>query len=111
MDIGGLTTVVANSAYIDARGSINGSNPAAARDNKYHSRLKLPHITECEALRDTLDLSFDSVCMEQPIGMHLFREFLDACPEYHEACLLWKDIEDYDLAEESDRVKKASKII
>ncbi|XP_075895982.1 rhodopsin kinase GRK1-like [Nelusetta ayraudi] len=111
MDIGGLTTVVANSAYINARGSIDGSNPASARDKKYHSRLKLPHITVCEGLRDTLDLTFDFVCVEQPIGKRLFREFLDANQEYQGASRLWRDIEDYDLAEDSDRAKKASKII
>lgn len=110
MDIGGLTTVVANSAYINARGSIDGSNAATARDKKYHSRLKLPHITVCEDLRETLDLSFDSA-VEQPIGKRLLREFLDANQEYHGACRLWKDIEDYDLAEDSDRAKKASKIV
>ncbi|XP_074550880.1 rhodopsin kinase GRK1-like [Halichoeres trimaculatus] len=111
MDIGGLTTVVANSAYINARGSIDGSNPGAARDKKYHSRLKLPHITVCEGLVETLDLSFDSVCVAQPIGKRLFREFLDANKEYNGACRLWRDIEDYDLSEDSDRAKKASKII
>ncbi|XP_071775811.1 rhodopsin kinase GRK1-like [Centroberyx gerrardi] len=111
MDIGGLTTVVANSAYINARGSIDGSNPAAARDKKYHARLKLPHITVCEDLRETLDLAFDSVCVDQPIGKRLFREFLDATPDYNGACRLWKDIDVYDLAEDSDRAKKASKIV
>ncbi|XP_058510836.1 rhodopsin kinase GRK1-like [Solea solea] len=111
MDIGGLTTVVANSAYINARGSIDGSNAATARDKKYHSRLKLPHITVCEGLRDTLDLAFDIICVEQPIGKRLFREFLDANPEYHGPCRLWKDIESYDLAEDSERMNKASKIV
>ncbi|XP_072300820.1 rhodopsin kinase GRK1-like [Eucyclogobius newberryi] len=111
MDIGGLTTVVANSAYINARGSIDGSNSAAARDKKYHSRLKLPHITVCEDLRETLDLAFDSTCVDQPIGKRLFREFLDSKQEYHGACRLWKDLEDYDMAEDSERVKKASKIV
>lgn len=103
--------MVANSAYINARGSIDGSNPAAARDKKYHSRLKLPHITVCEGLRDTLDLTFDSVCVEQPVGKRLFREFLDANKEYAGACRFWRDMEDYDNAEDSDRVKKASKMI
>ncbi|XP_029936980.1 rhodopsin kinase-like [Myripristis murdjan] len=109
MDIGGLTTVVANSAYINARGSIDGSS-AATRDKKFFSRLKLPHITVCENLRDTLDLAFDTL-VEEPIGKRLFREFLDANQEYHGACKLWKDIESYDLAEDSERAKKASKIV
>ncbi|KAM6986240.1 rhodopsin kinase GRK1-like [Aplochiton taeniatus] len=111
MDIGDLSTVVANSAYINARGSFDGSNPAAARDKKYHSRLKLPHITVCEGLRDGLDLAFESVCVDQPIGKRLFREFLDASRDYEGPCRLWKDIEEYDLTEDSDRIQKASRMV
>ncbi|XP_041699865.2 rhodopsin kinase GRK1-like [Coregonus clupeaformis] len=111
MDLGSLTTVVANSAYISARGSFDGSNPAASRDKKYHARLKLPHITVCEGLQETLDLAFQSVCVEQPIGKRLFREFLEMAPEYHGPCHLWRDIEEYDLAEDTDRAQKASRII
>ncbi|KAM4609226.1 rhodopsin kinase GRK1-like [Polymixia lowei] len=111
MDIGGLTTVVANSAYINARGSVDGSDLASARDKKYHARLKLPHITVSENLKDTLDLAFDIICVEQPIGKRLFREFLDSDPDYHGSCRLWKDIEAYGLVEDSDRMQKASKIV
>ncbi|KAI1885180.1 hypothetical protein AGOR_G00217530 [Albula goreensis] len=112
MDIGGLTTVVANSAYISARGSFDGTaNPAANRDKKYFAKLKLPHITVCEGLRETLDLQFHSVCVEQPIGKRLFQEFLETANEYKGPCRLWKDIEAYDTAEDSDRVQKAAKII
>ncbi|CAK6965912.1 rhodopsin kinase GRK1 [Scomber scombrus] len=112
MDIGGLSTVVANSAYISARGSFDGTaNPTANRDKKYHSRLKLPHITVCEGLRETLDLGFQTVCVEQPIGKRLFQEFLDSNNDYKGPCRLWKDIEDYNMAEDEDRVKKASKIL
>ncbi|KAM6942838.1 rhodopsin kinase GRK1 isoform 2-T2 [Xenentodon cancila] len=112
MDIGGLTTVVANSAYISARGSFDGTaNPATNRDKKFHSRLKLPHITVCEGLRETLDLSFQTVCIEQPIGKRLFQEFLESNNEYKGPCRLWKDVEDYNMAEDEDRTKKASKIL
>uniref|UniRef100_H3CVN9 G protein-coupled receptor kinase n=1 Tax=Tetraodon nigroviridis TaxID=99883 RepID=H3CVN9_TETNG len=112
MDIGGLTTVVANSAYISARGSLDGTaNPAANRDRKYRSRLKLPHITLCEGLRETLDLGFQRVCVEQPIGKRLFQEFLDSKAEYKGPCHLWRDVEEYNMAEDADRVRKASKIL
>uniref|UniRef100_UPI003AAF1735 rhodopsin kinase GRK1 n=1 Tax=Centroberyx gerrardi TaxID=166262 RepID=UPI003AAF1735 len=112
MDIGGLTTVVANSAYISARGSFDGTaNPAANRDKKYHACLKLPHITVCEGLRETLDLGFQTVCVDQPIGKRLFQEFLDSNTEYKGPCRLWKDIEEYNNAEDKDRVHKASKIL
>ncbi|KAG7256241.1 hypothetical protein CRUP_011287 [Coryphaenoides rupestris] len=108
MDLGALATVMANSAYINARGSIDGN--AAARDKKYHSRLKLPHITACEDLRDTIDLTFDTVCLEQPIGKLLFREFLSAA-QYHGPCRLWTDIEAYDVAEDADTSQRASRIV
>lgn len=112
MDIGGLTTVVANSAYISARGSFDGTaNPAANRDKKYHAKLKLPHITVCEDLRETLDLQFKSICVEQPIGKRLFQEYLEITNEYKGPCRLWKDIEAYDTAEDKDRAQKAAKIL
>ncbi|KAM4630242.1 rhodopsin kinase GRK1 [Polymixia lowei] len=112
MDIGGLTTVVANSAYISARGSIDGTASSAAnQDKKYRSRLKLPHITVCEGLRETLDLGFQTVCVEQPIGKRLFWEFLGSNSEYKGPCRLWKDIEDYNMAEDQDRATKAGKIL
>uniref|UniRef100_A0A3Q3QAK4 G protein-coupled receptor kinase n=1 Tax=Monopterus albus TaxID=43700 RepID=A0A3Q3QAK4_MONAL len=50
-----------------------------------HLRLKLTHITVCEGLRETLDLAFDSICVEQLIGKCLFREFLDANEEAKKA--------------------------
>lgn len=109
MDIGDLTTVVANSAYISA---LDGTaNPAANRDWRYRSRLKLPHITVCEGLWETLDLGFQTVCTEQPIGKRLFQEFLDSKAEYKGPCLLWKDVEEYNTVEDADRVKKAGKIL
>lgn len=112
MDMGSLTTVVANSAYISARGSFDGSaNPAASRDKKYHAKLKLPHITVCEDLAETLDIQFESICVEQPIGKRLFQEFLLAANEYKGPCKLWQDIEEYNTVEDKDRVRKASKIV
>ncbi|XP_037545878.1 rhodopsin kinase GRK1 [Nematolebias whitei] len=112
MDIGGLTTVVANSAYISARGSFDGSaNPSVIRDKKYRSRLKLPHITVCEGLRETLDLGFNVICVEQPIGKRLFQEFLESNNEYKGPCRLWKDVEEYNMAEDEDRANKARKIL
>ncbi|XP_014817132.1 PREDICTED: rhodopsin kinase-like, partial [Calidris pugnax] len=51
MDIGGLETVVANSAYVSARG---GPGASSGRDRRQRARLRLPHISQCEALRARL---------------------------------------------------------
>ncbi|KAJ8003415.1 hypothetical protein DPEC_G00148080 [Dallia pectoralis] len=110
MDLGSLTTVVANSAYISARGSFDGTANVSA-NKKYHARLKLPHITVCEGLRETLDLGFQNACVEQPIGKRLFREFLESHSDYKGPCCFWKDIEDYNQSQDKDRTRKASKML
>ncbi|XP_061875696.1 rhodopsin kinase GRK1-like, partial [Colius striatus] len=104
MDIGGLETVVANSAYVSARGGPG----APSRDRR--QRLRLPHISQCEALRARLagggggggggrqeeeeeDRSFAWQCVEQPIGQRLFRRFLARTPELAAAAELWDELD------------------
>lgn len=111
MDIGGLENVVANSAYVSARGSVDGNAAASMRDKKYRAKLDLPHIKKCEHMKTTVDLTFDSMCVKQPIGMRLFQQYLDSEPAHMNASDLWKDIEDYNVAQEKDRQQKALKIV
>ncbi|XP_008300817.1 rhodopsin kinase GRK1b [Stegastes partitus] len=111
MDIGGLETVVANSAYVSARGSLDGSAAASMRDKKLRARLKLPHIRDCEHMKTTVDATFDSMCVRQPIGKRLFQQFLESDATHKNAGELWKDIEDYTICQEKDRVQKAQKMV
>lgn len=111
MDFGSLETVVANSAFIAARGSFDGSSAPSSRDKKYLAKLKLPPLSKCEALRDSLDLEFQNVCSEQPIGKRLFQQFLKANERHVPALELWKDIEDYDTADDDLRPQKARAIL
>uniref|UniRef100_A0A669BIT8 G protein-coupled receptor kinase n=1 Tax=Oreochromis niloticus TaxID=8128 RepID=A0A669BIT8_ORENI len=111
MDIGGLETVVANSAYVSARGSMDGASAAALRDKKMRARLKLPHIRNCEHMKATLDTTFDSMCVKQPIGKRLFQQYLESDATHKNAGELWKDIEEYIVCQEKDRLQKAQKIV
>ncbi|XP_028654886.1 rhodopsin kinase GRK1b [Erpetoichthys calabaricus] len=111
MDIGGLETVVANSAYVAARGSVDGNAAATMRDKKMRARLKLPHITQCDHLKNTVDMSFYQLCIKQPIGKRLFQEFLSSEETFKSVANLWKDIEDYNSAEEKDRPKRSQRIV
>ncbi|KAM6907896.1 rhodopsin kinase GRK1b [Xenentodon cancila] len=111
MDIGGLETVVANSAYVSARGSVDGCAAAAMRDKKMRARLKLPHIRDCEHMKATVDGTFDSMCIKQPIGKRLFQQFLESDATYKNAGELWKDIEEYATCQDKDRLQKAQRII
>uniref|UniRef100_A0A3B3ZFR6 G protein-coupled receptor kinase n=1 Tax=Periophthalmus magnuspinnatus TaxID=409849 RepID=A0A3B3ZFR6_9GOBI len=111
MDIGGLETVVANSAYVSARGSVDGAAAATMRDKKMRARLKLPHIRECEHMKTKVDSTFDSMCVKQPVGKRLFQQYLDSDATHKNAGQLWKDIEDYVVCQEKDRLQKAQKIV
>lgn len=110
MDIGGLETVVANSAYVSARGSLDTSAASAMRDKKYRAKLNLPHIRECEHIKTTVDSAFDSMCVQQPIGKRLFQQFLSSDVTHRAVGELWKDVEGYNMVLEKDRVQKAQKI-
>lgn len=111
MDFGSLETVVANSAFIAARGSFDGSSTPSSRDKKYRAKLKLPPLSKCEALRDGLDLEFRDVCLQQPIGKRLFQQFLKGDERHVPALELWKDIEDYDMADDDLRPQKTRAIL
>ncbi|KAJ3589923.1 hypothetical protein NHX12_010763 [Muraenolepis orangiensis] len=111
MDIGGLETVVANNAYVSARGSIDGSSAATMRDKKMRAKLNLPHIRNCEQMKTTVDSAFPSMCVAQPVGKRLFQQYLDGEEAHKNAGQLWKDIEDYNTSQEKDRVQKAQRIV
>ncbi|KAL0615109.1 Rhodopsin kinase GRK1 [Plecturocebus cupreus] len=111
MDFGSLETVVANSAFIAARGSFDGSSSQSSRDKKYLAKLKLPPLSKCESLRTSLSLEFESVCLEQPIGKKLFQQFLQSGEKHLPALELWKDIEDYDTVDDDLRPQKAKAIL
>lgn len=111
MDIGGLETVVANSAYVSARGSVDGAAAATMRDKKMRARLNLPHIKKCEHMKTTVDAAFDSMCVKQPIGKRLFQQYLESVEAHKNPGELWKDMEDYNIAQEKDRIQKAQKIV
>ncbi|KAL4663805.1 hypothetical protein H8957_013483 [Semnopithecus entellus] len=111
MDFGSLETVVANSAFIAARGSFDGSSSQPSRDKKYLAKLKLPPLSKCEYLRDSLSLEFESVCLEQPIGKKLFQQFLQSAEKHVPALELWKDMEDYDTADNDLQPQKAQTIL
>lgn len=111
MDIGGLETVVANSAYVSARGSVDATAAATMRDKKYRAKLNLPHIRECEHMKTTVDSAFDSMCVRQPIGKRLFQQYLASEAAHKNSGEFWMDVEEYLMAQEQDRAQKAQKMV
>lgn len=62
-------------------------------------------------MKTTVDSAFDSMCVHQPIGKLLFQQFLSSDLTHRAAGEFWKDVEDYSMVLEKDRVQKAQKII
>uniref|UniRef100_A0A8C8LMH0 G protein-coupled receptor kinase 1 b n=1 Tax=Oncorhynchus tshawytscha TaxID=74940 RepID=A0A8C8LMH0_ONCTS len=101
--MGGLQNIVANSAYVSARGIVDGMAASTMRDKKFRTKLNLPHIKKSEHMKTTVDSGFDSMCVKQPIGKRLFQQYLERDATHKNACELWKDIEDYNITQEKYR--------
>lgn len=125
--------MVANSAYVSARGGPGGGG----KDKRSKARLRLPHISQCETLRAQLggtsgtqnggpgapngappghtqdggqDTSFRWQCVDQPIGKLLFRRFLEGAPQFAAAGALWSAIEAFEQCEDTEREESAKKL-
>uniref|UniRef100_A0A3Q0REM5 G protein-coupled receptor kinase n=1 Tax=Amphilophus citrinellus TaxID=61819 RepID=A0A3Q0REM5_AMPCI len=57
------------------------------RSKKWKEMLKLPHISQCEELRRTIERDYTSLCEKQPIGRLLFRQYCDTRPELKRYCI------------------------
>uniref|UniRef100_A0A3B3TM66 G protein-coupled receptor kinase n=1 Tax=Poecilia latipinna TaxID=48699 RepID=A0A3B3TM66_9TELE len=68
-------SLIANLIVLSGGGKRNG------RSKKWKEMLKLPHISQCEELRRTIERDFTSLCEKQPIGRLLFRQYCDTRPE------------------------------
>uniref|UniRef100_A0A3Q0KKL4 G protein-coupled receptor kinase n=1 Tax=Schistosoma mansoni TaxID=6183 RepID=A0A3Q0KKL4_SCHMA len=68
-----LENIVANTVYIKAKRS--GDDGDKGRSRKWKTLLAFPHISNCSYLKKCLDLSYDFIVEQQPIGKRLFRLF------------------------------------
>ncbi|MEQ2239199.1 G protein-coupled receptor kinase 4 [Ilyodon furcidens] len=65
--------------------------------------LKLPHISQCEELRRTIERDFTSLCEKQPIGRLLFRQYCDTRPELKRCIDFMDAVAMYQLAPDEKR--------
>uniref|UniRef100_A0A7N8YPE4 G protein-coupled receptor kinase n=1 Tax=Mastacembelus armatus TaxID=205130 RepID=A0A7N8YPE4_9TELE len=65
--------------------------------------LKLPHISQCEELRRTIERDYTSLCEKQPIGRLLFRQYCDTKPELKRCIEFMDAVAMYQLAPDEKR--------
>ncbi|KAK1790681.1 hypothetical protein P4O66_014545 [Electrophorus voltai] len=105
-DMGALDNLVANTAYLKAQGGDDKELKKRRRS------LALPRAEQCAGARASVPSDFESLCVVQPIGKRLFREFLgQGLPEYNTAAELLDELTEWDLAEDAARDKACTNII
>uniref|UniRef100_A0A3B3R2Q3 G protein-coupled receptor kinase n=1 Tax=Paramormyrops kingsleyae TaxID=1676925 RepID=A0A3B3R2Q3_9TELE len=80
-----------------------GGGKRNGRSKKWKEMLKLPHISECEELRMTIERDYSSLCERQPIGRLLFRQFCDTRPELKRCIEFLDAVAEYELAPDEKR--------
>ncbi|XP_027242946.1 G protein-coupled receptor kinase 4 isoform X6 [Cricetulus griseus] len=73
-----LENLVANTLLLKARQA--GQSKKSGRSRKWKEILKLPPVSLCSELRNSIEKDFSSLCDKQPIGRNLFRQFCDTKP-------------------------------
>ncbi|XP_059533107.1 G protein-coupled receptor kinase 4 isoform X20 [Myotis daubentonii] len=68
-----LENLVANSLLLKAR--LGGYGKKSGRSKKWREMLKLPPVSQCNELRQSIEKDYSSLCDKQPIGRLLFRQF------------------------------------
>ncbi|KAG7297536.1 hypothetical protein JYU34_019549 [Plutella xylostella] len=77
-----LENIVANTVYLKAREG--GSDSNKGKSKKWRKILQFPHISQCLDIKTKIDVGYDYVVDQQPIGKLLFRQFCEKNrPEYH----------------------------
>lgn len=99
-DMGGLDNLIANTAYLQARKS---GDEDAKEIQKRCRNLVLPKVEECAALMQAVKAEYESICDQQPIGKHFFKEFLETTPEYQLIMEFLDEVSTWELAEDDIR--------
>ncbi|XP_053316539.1 rhodopsin kinase GRK7 [Spea bombifrons] len=108
-DMGGLDNLIANTAYLQARKSSEGD---LRELQKRRRSLSLPPPDLCrKEIKEHVTPDYDSICVQQPIGRRLFRDFLASVPEYQEAQSFLDEVNEWELEVESTKEQVFKKLV
>lgn len=91
-----LENIAANTLLLKAR--LAGLGRKSGRSRRWKEILKLPPISQCAELRDSMEKDYNNLCDKQPMGRLLFRQFCDTKPEL-KTCIEFLDaVVEYEVA-------------
>lgn len=104
-----LENIVANTVYLKAREG--GSDSNKGKSKKWRKILQFPHISQCIELINKIDVRYDYIVDQQPIGRLLFKQFCDSKRTQLKRCLRFlEEIEFYEVETDEKRVDLAERI-
>ncbi|KAK9737279.1 Protein kinase domain [Popillia japonica] len=104
-----LENIVANTVYLKAREG--GSDTNKGKSKKWRKILQFPHISQCIDLINKIDLRYEYVVDQQPIGKILFQEWCEAKRiNLHRCIKFLKAADQYEVETDEQRVELAETI-
>uniref|UniRef100_G1P3W5 G protein-coupled receptor kinase n=1 Tax=Myotis lucifugus TaxID=59463 RepID=G1P3W5_MYOLU len=88
-----------------------GYGKKSGRSKKWREMLKLPPVSQCNELRQSIEKDYSSLCDKQPIGRLLFRQFcstqysLQRCIEFLDA------VAEYEVSPDEDRRERGQLVL
>ncbi|XP_053619864.1 G protein-coupled receptor kinase 2 [Plodia interpunctella] len=103
-----LENIVANTVYLKAREG--GSDSNKGKSKKWRKILQFPHISQCLDIKTKIDVGYDYVVDQQPIGKLLFRQFCENRPQYHKYNSFLDATEKYEVEVDESRTALAGEV-
>ncbi|XP_006893720.1 PREDICTED: G protein-coupled receptor kinase 4 [Elephantulus edwardii] len=88
-----------------------GYGRKSSRSKRWKELLKLPPLSKCEALRDSIEKDYSSLCDKQPIGRLLFRQFCETKPDLRRCIEFLDAVAEYEVAAEEEQGDRGRKIL
>ncbi|XP_010846279.1 PREDICTED: G protein-coupled receptor kinase 4 isoform X2 [Bison bison bison] len=80
-----------------------GINKKSGRSKKWREMLRLPPVSQCSELRQSVEKDYSSLCDKQPIGRLLFRQFCDTKGDLKRRIEFLDAVAEYEVAADEDR--------
>ncbi|KAM7243482.1 hypothetical protein CapIbe_005976 [Capra ibex] len=96
-----LENFLANTMLLRARQG--GISKKSGRSRKWREMLRLPPVSQCSELRQSIEKDYSSLCDKQPIGRLLFRQFCDTKGDLKRRIEFLDAVAEYEVAADEDQ--------
>ncbi|RWS12340.1 G protein-coupled receptor kinase 2-like protein [Dinothrombium tinctorium] len=88
-----------------------GADSNKGKSKKWKKLLQFPHISLCIDLKNKIDVSYNYVVEQQPIGRLLFRQYCETKPYYNKCNNFLDAVESFEVQLDENRESMAKEIV